>query len=93
MSKTSVLMKCGCVSHGLSKIRYPDGTTREFPSCLIHNCKEVETELPDLTSRVAKCSYKMSCRKTSASSIDLAFFHYCKDAEFDEFYCGCQGWE
>jgi hypothetical protein len=93
VSESPVLMKCGCVSHGLTKWRYPDGTTREVRSCSIHNCEEVATEVPDLTSRVAKCTYKRRCKKTSASNIELAFFRYCKDAEFDEYYCGCQGWD
>ncbi len=33
------------------------------------------------------------CRCEVESSENLAFFRHKPDASFDEFYCGCSGWE
>lgn len=51
---------------------------------------KVVVEAPDLTNRKAQCSYG---HKIVPSSTNLAFFEYCPDKEFDNYYCGCYGWD
>lgn len=33
------------------------------------------------------------CRSEEDSSFDLPFFKFCLDKDFDEYYCGCHGWD
>ena len=40
--------------------------------------------------REAKCGY---CGKKTASKLELPFFKACPDKPYDEYYCGCWGWD
>ena len=81
------LMKCGHNNNASTK----DGK----PACAICNCTEVSEELPAnfLDGRKAKCFYGKLCGKVRDSSLDLPFFFYRPNHDFDEFYCGCRGWD
>ena len=48
------------------------------------------SETPDLTGRIAKCTY---CGSEEKSSIGLPFFCYAPRLPKDEYYCGCRGWD
>lgn len=67
------------------------------PTCVICVCttkdKEARTivPMPDFSNRRATCSYGMHA--IVASSTELAFFEYHPDREYDEYYCGCHGWD
>lgn len=82
----SVIMKCGCV--GNSSWKKQNG--EDLPYCIIHNCVEVSNEQPNLIGRKSKCR---ECGNTTNSSLNLPFFHYNKDKNYDYYYCGCYGWE
>lgn len=79
-------MKCGCIAQGevVRHPNYPKGT----PSCVIHDCHELADTKPNLAGRKARCY----CYKVVDSSYDLPFFHIRNDHEYDEFYCGHDGW-
>ena len=97
----AVLMKCGHSSNG---VRESDGA----PVCVIcygivAGADEVATEVPSLEGRRARCSY---CREPSEdarnvghrpegvqSDFKLPFFSHQPDRDFDEYYCGCFGWD
>jgi hypothetical protein len=77
------LMKCGCA---------PNATSGGEPICSIHReaTPMPESEVPDFSTREAKCSY---CNRIEASDPKmLAFYEYRKGEEFDRYYCGCLGW-
>lgn len=82
-------MKCGHVANATTKV---NGV--EIHCCVIcapnKNAYEINTDIPDLTGRRAKCSY---CEKSTTSSFDLPFFEHKPDSEFDEYYDGCFGWD
>lgn len=107
MVTTKPLMKCGCVAQG---VRASDGA----PVCVTHHgikpgWDEVAEVQPDLTGRMARCSYAMpgtethspsggqyrgrEFNSTQPSSFGLAFFAHAPDAAEDSFYCGCWGWD
>jgi hypothetical protein len=61
---------------------------------------------PDLTNREALCRYRSpgtygarrgekrgSRHGYVKSSVDLPFFEHHPDKPFDEYYCGCFGWD
>lgn len=56
---------------------------------------------PSLEGRKARCSYGMQngqCLRNRKfteidSTYDLAFFKYKPEADYDEYYCGCFGWD
>ena len=50
----------------------------------------VETNLPDLSGRKAKCP---DCKKIVDSNYNLAFFEYRPEYNYDSYYCGCRGWD
>ncbi|RJQ53392.1 MAG: hypothetical protein C4521_07615 [Actinobacteria bacterium] len=86
-----VLMECGCVA-----------TARNLrtgePVCPVHyaihpGATIVAKTQPDLEGRRARCAYYRSCKQEAPSSLGLAFFMYCPDKPFDEYYCGCLGWD
>lgn len=52
-----VLMKCGCVAQGVCDFKEGKKLDPPIPVCVIHDCYDVEKEMPDLTGRTAKCSY------------------------------------
>ena len=40
-----------------------------------------------------ECRGKQRCQCERPSSSNLAFFEYTPDKPFDNFYCGCHGWD
>lgn len=76
------LMKCGHVANA--------ETSDHKPCCVICNCFDIAVSVPDISHRVACCSY---CGATRPSSFDLPFFEYNPDLPYDSFYCGCGGWD
>jgi len=76
-------MKCGCVSSA--------NTPQGEPVCIVHNCFEIaEYNLNMLKKRKAKCDY---CKNKKQSALDLPFFEYKPEFDFDSYYCGCRGWD
>jgi hypothetical protein len=50
------MMACGCASQGVRTAT--KGVAHDpIPSCLIHDCIEVATNPPDLSARLARCTY------------------------------------
>ena len=80
----NVLMKCG---HSPNGHYIKEGN--KYPCCVICNCCEVSENNYNLNERTAKCTY---CNKETESNYNLPFFKYCEDIDFDEYYCGCYGW-
>lgn len=82
-------MKCGHANNAVTG----DGK----PACAICECTEIERECKGnegLEGREARCSYYgKNCHSKTASSWDLAFFSHRPDKEYDEYYCGCWGWD
>lgn len=87
------MMKCGCRAN--SYHRKPDGT--EEPACVVHApdpAAYTPIPEPDLSQRRARCAYyKTTCGQERPSTDHLAFFVHKPDQPFDEFYCGCHGWD
>lgn len=82
-----VLMKCGHSAQGIN-------TETKQPVCLICMCEEVAENIPDLIGRKARCSYFGNrCNSEVDSRVELAFFKYKPNAKYDEYYCGCYGWD
>lgn len=79
-------MSCGHTSQGY------DTNTGESV-CIICQNYEKSSALPDLTGREAKCFYKFGCNKKEKSSFDLPFFKFDAKNNYDEYYCGCRGWD
>jgi hypothetical protein len=77
-----ILMKCGHVANETCPVCFPDP-----------NSYTPVDEVPDLTGRLARCDYYISCSKELPSSLGLAFFEYRPNDTYDRFYCGCRGWE
>lgn len=50
----------------------------------------IAKEQPDLQGREATCGY---CRKVTRSRSELPFFRHKPDSQYDEYYCGCKGWD
>ena len=76
-----VLMKCGHTANAICNGK---------PSCVVCGCIEIDTQKLNLKNRKAQCSY---CGKIVESDMSLPFFEYKPDKEFDEYYCGCGGWD
>jgi hypothetical protein len=79
-------MKCGHSSNATC-----DGK----PSCAIcapdPDSMIVDPNPPSLKGRMAKCD---ECDAPMVpSSLDLAFFEYRPDKEYDIYYNGCYGWD
>ena len=79
-----VMMACGHTSNGF---QYTENGP--ITCCVICGCTTT-SEDPDLTGRSAKCS---DCVKVTDSKMKLPFFRYCWTKPFDEYYCGCRGWD
>lgn len=79
------LMKCGHTANGTLNTK--DG---KKPYCVICDCKEPAEEKPTLTERKAAC---WCCGRLEKSSYELPFFKHNPDYKYDEFYCGCDGWD
>lgn len=76
------LMKCGHVANSVTA----DGK----PFCVICGCENVAIKTYELEGRKARCSY---CGKTVESNLNLPFFEFRPDKEYDSYYCGCGGWD
>jgi len=83
---TRPLMKCGHSANGEDE----NGN----PVCVI--CAgitpdaKIVADTPNLEGRTARCTY---CGREAPSSTNLAFFEYRPDQPYDEYYCGCYGWD
>jgi len=89
------IMSCGCASNALRIV----GDER-IPACVIHDdavvVKKVESPTDGLEGRQAKCTYNNKygkCTSITESSWLLPFFKHRPDKEYDEYYCGCYGWD
>lgn len=51
---------------------------------------EVEDKRPSLVGREARCAF---CGRKTESEWDLPFFTYEPEQDYDEYYCGCRGWD
>lgn len=88
--KIKYLMSCGHIAQSMD--------SSGNPTCIIcfPNPKSiiVKRKLINMTDglegRKAKCAW---CNKKTDSRWDLAFFEYKPDKEYDEYYCGCGGWD
>ncbi len=81
------LMECGHSSNA------EDGDSK--PCCVIcigivPGATNIAKKQPSLIGRKAKCTYGGA---VTDSSLDLAFFKFKPADEFDEYYCGCRGWD
>jgi len=90
------MMSCG---HAANSEGTPAGGTRG-PACAICSEFVVAPAQPNLEGRAAKCAYDNprskkvhTDRQRVPSSLSLAFFSWQPDEEFDEYYCGCYGWD
>jgi len=97
----SVMMGCGHASQAV------DGEGN--PACVIcvgfKDGAVIPAEPPPLAGRQARCTYDKGkgCPTTRHrrevrdslrdSSIELAFFKYQPGKEYDDYYCGCWGWD
>ena len=61
-----------------------------FRNWLGHEVQPNEVKEVDLTGRFAKCSY---CGRIESSTNHLAFLRHCPKNDYDEYYCGCRGWD
>ncbi len=84
--KVGIMMECGCAASG--NLRVNGGPA--LVCCGVHDCTEVAAVEPDLTGRKARCSYG---GKEVPSCSTLAFFKHRPTMEYDEYYCGCFGWD
>lgn len=80
------MMKCGHAANATDE--------QGNPICLIcygwkPGAAEVDENPPSLEGREAKCVY---CGRVVTSSENLPFFKRC-DGKYDEYYCGCRGWD
>ena len=92
------LMKCGHVANAHRVL--DDGT--KIPACVICSGNP-DSEIIDreckgtdgLEGRKAICTGHKGDRRNSIidSKWELPFFKYCPDKEYDEYYCGCWGWD
>ena len=97
------LMKCGHVANGADKNDQP-----VCVMCIGLNtgADVVDDRQLNLDGREARCRYarvgKYGCATGELrgdrhgyrpSSLSLPFFGSCPDKEFDEYYCGCWGWD
>jgi len=90
MSKP-VFLKCGHTASATTTDK--DGNT--IPCCGCHfglNGDDGITpvDAPNLEGRKARCAY---CWHEVVSDLELAFFEYRPQKEFDCYYCGCRGWD
>lgn len=93
------LMECGHVANAYALLPVNEEYTDQMQNSrngkiYVHSCVICDSDviaedqtMPD--DRKAKCSL---CGKVVDSSYDLAFFKYQPDKEYDDYYCGCEGW-
>ena len=85
-----VMLKCG---HAANAHVERDG--KSIPCCAIcagisAGYDEIDDSPPDLSGRKARCSY---CKHIVDSGTSLAFFEYRPTEQYDNYYCGCRGWD
>jgi hypothetical protein len=85
MSKR-VIMKCGHATNA---------TMNNKPVCAIcyglnDGADIVDTAKTNLNGRIARCCY---CKHQTLSDTSLPFFRHTPNNEYDEYYCGCRGWD
>jgi hypothetical protein len=81
-----VMMSCGHASNAM----HVNSNGTKIPSCVICGCIMIDESFAVSEGREAKCGY---CGKTTASKLELPFFKACPDKPYDEYYCGCWGWD
>ena len=96
---SDILMKCGHSANCEQVLK--DGS--RIPACAICNCSEIVEAKPDLTGRKARCSYfgrtfkrrgqTVTCHGEADSKYTLPFFEHKPKSQYDEYYCGCWGWD
>lgn len=89
------IMKCGHVANAT--------TVDNQPACVICNCTTISEQEIDLTDRKARCTYygrmvshqgrTFRCTSENNSSTSLPFFEHKPESQYDEYYCGCWGWD
>lgn len=81
------MMACGHAANA----RRGDGTL----CCALCQTEKstIIVDTPDLASRRARCSYHSTCKAESPSATNLPFFRYRPEHAYDEYYCGCYGWD
>lgn len=99
----AVMMACGHTSNASKVVDRVN-----VPFCIICMCDEVLIEKPSLEGRKAKCHYygtkthRNECPKCTRggncqciedSDWKLGFFGFREGQPYDEFYCGCMGWD
>lgn len=93
LRQTPKIMKCGCAANAkcdkFQGVEYKPAKE----CCLHHMCFEEAEEQPNIEGRFARCSYYRTCKTQVASNFNLAFFSYRPEKEFDDFFCGCKGWD
>ena len=97
---TAPMMKCGHAANGTCSRSGGVDFNPPLQVCVICFCLEQAETQPNLEGRKARCSYQKKRDGSShtddelkPSSLDLTFFSHHPDREFDEFYCGCWGWD
>lgn len=82
----TTMMTCGHAANAVV-------TNTDQPVCVICVCADVADQ-PDLTGRIARCSYYGGkCRSEQPSDTRLAFFSHSPERDHDTYYCGCYGWD
>lgn len=89
--KIKYLMACGHVAQAVDGKTGKPGCIFCFPNPKSTIVKRTIENMTDgLEGRKARCAW---CNKKTDSRWDLAFFEYKPDKEYDEYYCGCGGWD
>jgi len=95
------IMQCGHTANALLQFPNSEALQKETDDmrenipvhvCVICDTK-ITTEKSSLEGRKARCS---GCKREDKSETDsrwnLPFFKHKPNSEFDEYYCGCWGW-
>ena len=80
---SNVMMKCNHASNG----QEIDNFGNIKPACCICHLSDINTEFNEdvLKGRSAYCQ----CGREKNSELQLGFFEYRPDKDYDIFYCGC----
>ena len=88
--KIKYLMACGHVAQAIDDAGNPVcAICCPDPKSTIVK-RTIENMTDGLEGRKARCAW---CNKKTDSRWDLAFFEYKPNKEYDEYYCGCGGWD
>lgn len=80
------IMKCGHRANAVDQFNNPVCAIC-FPS---KNATTIDPNPPSFEGRMAKCSY---CKNMKSSSYKLTFFNPQPNKPYDDYYCGCRGWD